>query len=72
MGMFKLIEPPNNMSLKVYGSDLHPCGIDGSVEPKIALCSTGGEREIVADGRSKGGRRGVALGEGSGDVRLLR
>ncbi|RZS22411.1 hypothetical protein BHM03_00055178, partial [Ensete ventricosum] len=25
------------ISLEVYGSDLHPCGIGGSVEPKIAL-----------------------------------
>ncbi|RZR89242.1 hypothetical protein BHM03_00016934 [Ensete ventricosum] len=37
MGVFKLIEPLNNISLEVYGSDLHPCGIGGSVEPKIAL-----------------------------------
>ncbi|RWW29998.1 hypothetical protein GW17_00005437 [Ensete ventricosum] len=37
MGVFKPIEPLNSISLEVYGSDLHPCGIGGSVEPKIAL-----------------------------------
>ncbi|RZR93124.1 hypothetical protein BHM03_00021544 [Ensete ventricosum] len=37
MGVFKPIEPLNSISLEVYGSDLHPCGIGGSIEPKIAL-----------------------------------
>ncbi|RZR73036.1 hypothetical protein BHM03_00019430 [Ensete ventricosum] len=37
MGMFKPIKPLNSISLEVYGSDLHPCGIGVSVEPKIAL-----------------------------------
>ncbi|RRT53505.1 hypothetical protein BHE74_00051426 [Ensete ventricosum] len=37
MGVFKPIEPLNSISLEVYSSDLHPCSIGGSVEPKIAL-----------------------------------
>ncbi|RRT33642.1 hypothetical protein B296_00039554 [Ensete ventricosum] len=37
MGVFKPIIPLNSISLKVCGSDLHQCGIDGSIEPKIAL-----------------------------------
>ncbi|RRT67502.1 hypothetical protein B296_00001902 [Ensete ventricosum] len=37
MGIFKSIEPLNSISLEVYGSDLHPCGIGGSVESKIPL-----------------------------------
>ncbi|RWW38646.1 hypothetical protein BHE74_00056110 [Ensete ventricosum] len=37
MGVFKSIEPLSSISLEVYGSDLHPCGIGGSIEPKIAL-----------------------------------
>ncbi|RRT43428.1 hypothetical protein B296_00012501 [Ensete ventricosum] len=32
MGMFKPIEPLNSTSLEVYGGDLHPYGIDDSVE----------------------------------------
>ncbi|RZS09150.1 hypothetical protein BHM03_00040204 [Ensete ventricosum] len=37
MGVFKPIEPLNSISLEVYGSNLHPCSVGGSVEPKIAL-----------------------------------
>ncbi|RRT63210.1 hypothetical protein B296_00021948 [Ensete ventricosum] len=37
MGVFKPIEPLNNISLEVYGSDLHLCSVGGSVEPEIAL-----------------------------------
>ncbi|RWV79410.1 hypothetical protein GW17_00059465 [Ensete ventricosum] len=37
MGVLKPIKPLNSISLEVDGSNLHPCGIDGSVEPKIAL-----------------------------------
>ncbi|RRT60411.1 hypothetical protein B296_00001105 [Ensete ventricosum] len=37
MGVFKPIEPLNSISLEVYGSDLHPCGIGNSVELKIVL-----------------------------------
>ncbi|RZR96622.1 hypothetical protein BHM03_00025676 [Ensete ventricosum] len=36
-GVFKPIEPLNSISKEVYGSDLHPCHVNGSVEPKIAL-----------------------------------
>ncbi|RZS03446.1 hypothetical protein BHM03_00033628 [Ensete ventricosum] len=39
MGVFKPTEPLNSISLEVYGSDLHPCSIGGSVEPKITLCA---------------------------------
>ncbi|RRT58176.1 hypothetical protein B296_00023106 [Ensete ventricosum] len=35
MGVLILIKPLNSVSLKVDGSNLHPCSIDGSVEPKI-------------------------------------
>ncbi|RWW11643.1 hypothetical protein GW17_00024736 [Ensete ventricosum] len=37
MGVLKPIKPLNSISLEVYGIDLHPCCIGGSVEPKIAL-----------------------------------
>ncbi|RWW59921.1 hypothetical protein BHE74_00033114 [Ensete ventricosum] len=33
----KPIKPLNSISLEVYDSDLHPCSISGSVEPKIVL-----------------------------------
>ncbi|RZS01434.1 hypothetical protein BHM03_00031278 [Ensete ventricosum] len=37
MGVFKPIELLNSISIEVYDSDLHQCGIGGSVEPKITL-----------------------------------
>ncbi|RWW11404.1 hypothetical protein GW17_00024985 [Ensete ventricosum] len=37
MGVLKPIEPLNSISLEVDGSNLHPCSVGGSVEPKIAL-----------------------------------
>ncbi|RZR73764.1 hypothetical protein BHM03_00027989 [Ensete ventricosum] len=37
MGVLKPIKPLNSISLVVDGSNLHLCGVDGSVEPKIAL-----------------------------------
>ncbi|RZR79751.1 hypothetical protein BHM03_00005557 [Ensete ventricosum] len=37
MGVRKPIKPLNSISLEVDGSNLHPCGVGGSVEPKIAL-----------------------------------
>ncbi|RWV94831.1 hypothetical protein GW17_00042596 [Ensete ventricosum] len=37
MGVFKPIELLNSIFIKVYDSDLQPCGIGSSVEPKIAL-----------------------------------
>ncbi|RWW54807.1 hypothetical protein BHE74_00038586 [Ensete ventricosum] len=37
MGVFKPIEPLNSIYLVVYDSDLYPCSVGGSVEPKIAL-----------------------------------
>ncbi|RRT31739.1 hypothetical protein B296_00051959, partial [Ensete ventricosum] len=37
MGVLKLVKSLNSISLEVDGSNLHPCGIGGSVGPKIAL-----------------------------------
>ncbi|RRT35649.1 hypothetical protein B296_00009017 [Ensete ventricosum] len=37
MGVLKPIRPLNSISLEVNGSNLHPCGVGGSVEPKIVL-----------------------------------
>ncbi|RZS06847.1 hypothetical protein BHM03_00037572 [Ensete ventricosum] len=37
MGVLKLIKPLNSISLEVDGNNLHPCGVGGSVEPKITL-----------------------------------
>ncbi|RWW15126.1 hypothetical protein GW17_00021050 [Ensete ventricosum] len=37
MGVLKPIKPLNSISLEVDGSNLHPCGVGGSVEPKIVL-----------------------------------
>ncbi|RRT48558.1 hypothetical protein B296_00022226 [Ensete ventricosum] len=37
MGMLKQIKPLNSISLEMDDSNLHPCGIDDSEEPKIAL-----------------------------------
>ncbi|RWW01656.1 hypothetical protein GW17_00035290 [Ensete ventricosum] len=37
MGVLKPIEPLNSISLEVDDSNLHPCSIGGSVEPKIAV-----------------------------------
>ncbi|RWW64078.1 hypothetical protein BHE74_00028706 [Ensete ventricosum] len=37
MGVLKPIKPLNSISLEVDGSNLHPCSVGGSVEPKIAL-----------------------------------
>ncbi|RWV92240.1 hypothetical protein GW17_00045402, partial [Ensete ventricosum] len=37
MGVLKLIRPLNSISLKVDDSNLYPCSIGGSVEPKIVL-----------------------------------
>ncbi|RRT36971.1 hypothetical protein B296_00028475 [Ensete ventricosum] len=37
MGVLKPIKPLNRISLEVDGNNLHPCGVGGSVEPKIPL-----------------------------------
>ncbi|RWV77624.1 hypothetical protein GW17_00061523 [Ensete ventricosum] len=37
MGVLKPSKPLNNISLEVDGSNLHLCGVDNLVEPKIAL-----------------------------------
>ncbi|RZR96353.1 hypothetical protein BHM03_00025358 [Ensete ventricosum] len=37
MGVLKPIKPLNSISLEVDGSNLYPCGVGGSVEPKIVL-----------------------------------
>ncbi|RRT34672.1 hypothetical protein B296_00048047 [Ensete ventricosum] len=37
MDMLKPIKPLNSISLEVNGSNLHPCGVGSSVEPKITL-----------------------------------
>ncbi|RZR93198.1 hypothetical protein BHM03_00021634 [Ensete ventricosum] len=37
MGVLIPIIPLNSTSLEVDGSNLHPCSIDSSVEPKIAF-----------------------------------
>ncbi|RWW87360.1 hypothetical protein BHE74_00003819 [Ensete ventricosum] len=39
MGVLKPIKPLNCISLEVDGSNLHPCGVGGSIELKIVLCA---------------------------------
>ncbi|RWV94925.1 hypothetical protein GW17_00042495 [Ensete ventricosum] len=39
MGVLKPIKSLNNISLEMDGSNLHSCGVGGSVELKIALCT---------------------------------
>ncbi|RZS21139.1 hypothetical protein BHM03_00053734 [Ensete ventricosum] len=71
MSVLKPIKPLNSISLEVDGSNLHSCGIGGSVEPKIALRAQDPPDQVSLSPSRKANLHAWII-EIRGDVAILR